>query len=287
MAIAHRRRAIVWRGRQRSRLLSSALMLAILFVSGCGGSSKQTTSGVASSGSAPPTYVYAAFGDSLPYGAHCNGCDPYPGVYAARLRATQPHPVEFVNLTENGGTSSSLLGEMKQSDPIRRAISRADIIVLDIGSNDMSQGGRPGQGVMPPFASWRAGTCGGSDKLDCFRQNTQALRANIDGMLTEIGQLRMGKPTAVRVVTGSNEFLSDPVLIRAFGANFGPREGAKILAMRHAALCAAATAHSMKCVDLRPVLNGPSLDKPQDVETQAAMNKVADALLNTGLGELR
>jgi hypothetical protein len=66
-----------------------------------------------------------------------------------------------------------------------------------------------------------AGTCGGADKLDCFRAVATTLRTAYDAMLTEIDGLRVGRPTAVRMVTGSNEFLTDAELIGLLGADFG------------------------------------------------------------------
>lgn len=105
-------------------------------------------------------------------------------------------------------------------------------------------------------------------------------------MLDEVGSLRSGEKTAIRLVTNSNEFLADQRLIDLFGPAFGPKEGAVITAMNHDVLCDVAAAHKAICVDLRPVLNGPHLDQPRDVNTQTSMQAVADALLATGLTEL-
>jgi hypothetical protein len=88
------------------------------------------------------------------------------------------------------------------------------------------------------------------------------------------------------LVTNSNEFLSDPRLIEYFGPDFGLTEGAAITAFHHHALCAVAAEQDGLCVDLRPVLNGPDLEQPRDVNTQEAMQAVADALVATGLPEL-
>jgi len=229
-----------------------------------------------------PSWTYVAFGDSWPFGAHCFGCRAFPALYADGLAATTDHRIDFINLTTNGGTSQSLLESIQTSQKtrgtdIREAITSADIAIISTGANDLE----------PAFESYAAGTCGGVDQLDCFRKVAEGWRVSFDGILTEIDALRDGKPTAIRLVTNSNEFLADPGLIDLFGPEFGLAGGAVVTALHHDILCEVAAKHGATCVDLRPVLNGPTLDKPQDVNTQEAMQAVADALLASGLDELR
>ena len=176
----------------------------------------------------------------------------------------------------NGGTAQGLAADFKASQAIRDNLARADIVVIAIGGNDLG----------PAFDASVAGTCGGADKLDCFRTITEILRASFNGMLTEIERLRNGQPTVVRLVTMSNEFLADPDLIGALGADFGRTKGVVVTKMNRDAECQVAAAHHAKCVDLGLALNGPDLLEPQDVNTQDAMQKVADAILASGLDEL-
>jgi hypothetical protein len=82
--------------------------------------SPTATSSTGSVDSASPARSLVAFGDSWPYGAHCNGCTPFPDLYAEALNPEAP--TEFTNLTENGGTTDSLLSEMQSSEPYRTAI---------------------------------------------------------------------------------------------------------------------------------------------------------------------
>lgn len=224
---------------------------------------------------APWTYV--AFGDSWPYGAHCSGCMPFPMLYRDGLAATTEHRIDFVNLMTNGGTSQSLLESIQTSQKIRDAVMSADIIVISTGANDLEHA----------FNLYAAGSCGGADQLDCFREVAEGWRISFDGILTEINALRDGKPTAIRLVTNSNEFLTDSGLIEIFGPEFGLGGGLVITNLHHDVLCEVAAKHGAKCVDLRPVLNGPNFDKPQNVNTREAMQMVADALLASGLDELR
>jgi lysophospholipase L1-like esterase len=223
-----------------------------------------------------PAWTYAAFGDSWPYGAHCNGCRPFPGLYAEGLATATGRRIEFVNRTTNGGTAQQLLATMKVSEPIRTVIGRADILVIAIGGNDLE----------PAFEASAAGSCGGADQLDCFRDITETLRATFDGMLAEIETLRDGRPTAIRLVTMANEFLTDEGLIDVLGAEFGKTSGVTITRMLRDMQCEVAAAQHAVCVDLGLALNGPDLLVPMDVQTQAGMQAVADAILATGLDEL-
>ena len=152
----------------------------------------------------------------------------------------------------------------------------ADIIVISTGGNDFG----------PAFDAYAAGTCGGADKLDCFRKVSEILRTSFDGIITEIEGLRKGQPTAIRLVTTSNEFLADPGLIEALGADFGKTSGVAITQMNRDVLCEIAAKHNAECVDLGLALNGPDLLQPQDVNTQEAMQAVADALLASDLDDL-
>ena len=57
-------------------------------------SASPSAAAVSSSG---PSWTYVAFGDSWPYGAHCNGCTPFPVLYAKGLAATTGRRIDFVN----------------------------------------------------------------------------------------------------------------------------------------------------------------------------------------------
>lgn len=268
-----------------------------LVVAGCGGAgASATTEATATSGpTATPTQAasidaataaaspsagvgltYVMFGDSWPYGAHCNGCRPFPLLLEVAYAAITGRPIDFRNDTTNGGTAQELAAMMGNDPAIRADIEAADVIVISIGGNDLE----------PAFASYTARNCGGSDRLDCFRTVASTLRTAYDGMLTAIDGLRAGRPTAVRMVTTSNEFLSDQGLIETLGADFGKTSGVTITEMIRDAQCDAAVKRKAVCVDLGAALNGPGLLTPNDVNTQATMQQVADAIAASGLAEL-
>jgi lysophospholipase L1-like esterase len=249
---------------------------ALVLVSACGADEPSTgparseaPAGQASNGA---TRSMVMFGDSWPFGAHCNGCTPFPDLYAEALDAEAP--TGFTNLTENGGTTESLLGEIRDFAPYRDAIATADVIVISIGANDLE----------PALASFGGDTCGPPKGLGCFRAVADAWGRNMDAILTELDELRGGQPTAIRVLTQANE--ADSNLTFMFGESFVTEQLPQVMAWQKEEFCRAAARHHDQCVDLRPVLNGTELNEPANVNTQEAMQAVADSLIAIGLPEL-
>ena len=260
------------------RPVATAGIAGMVLLSACTVASSPSAEGSLLPVSATPgrQLTYVAFGDSWPYGAHCNGCRPFPELVADGLPALTDATITFDNAVTNGGTAQELAARMETDATIRDEIGAADLIVIATGGNDLG----------PAFEAYSAGTCGGADGLDCFRAVRDQLRTAYDTMLTEIDELRAGQRTAVRMVTTSNEFLADPALIELFGPDFGATGGVAITMMNRDAQCETAEAHGAVCVDLGLALNGPDLTTPQDVNTQDAMQRVADAILAVGLPEL-
>jgi lysophospholipase L1-like esterase len=246
---------------------------ALLLVSACGADEPSAAPAPDPTESAPPARSLVVFGDSWPYGAHCNGCTPFPQLYAEALDAEAS--TGFTNLTEDGGTTDSLLGEMRSFEPYRTAITDADVIVISVGANDLEDA----------FGEYGADGCGPPQGLGCFREVADAWGRNMDAMLTEIHDLRGDRPTAIRVLTQANE--ADAGLSAAFGSEFVTKTLPQVMAWQQEEFCRAAAAHHDQCVDLRPVLNGADVNEPTDVNTQEAMQQVADALVAIGLPELQ
>lgn len=221
------------------------------------------------------SWTYVALGDSWPAGGHCGGCRPFPVLYRDGLAASTGRRIDFVDFT-NAGTAKSLLQDVRTSVTVRDAIRRADIVMISTGGNDLE----------PALVAASAGTCGGEDQLDCFRDVVAPMRPSFEGIVTEIELLRNGRPTAIQLVTGVNEFLTDPGLIDAVGPAYAKTHGVAITKMLADVQCEVAAKHTATCIDLGLALNGPDLLRPVDSSTQATMQAVADVLLASGLPEL-
>lgn len=249
-----------------------------LLVVGCGGSTE-------SNDSTESALTYLALGDSWPEGAHCGGCRTFAGLYADGLPAQTGGKVRFEDRTgqaqpyfeEAGGGSASLLKALRSDAGTRRVVARADVIMIATGPNELDAALEP---VM-------AGTCGGKDDMACFRAQRRMWEKNFDAILDEIEGLRAGKPTAIRLVSAANAFVSVPEMTRGLPKDFATTEGALIFKNLNDALCTNAAKHDAVCVDVRPVLNGPTLERSVDENSPKSMRAVAKALLATKVPELR
>jgi hypothetical protein len=76
-------------------------------------------------------------------------------------------------------------------------------------------------------------------------------------------------------------------LSKALPKDFATTGGALIFKNLNDALCTNAAKHDAVCVDVRPVLNGPTLDQHVDENSPRSMRAVARALLATKVPELR
>jgi hypothetical protein len=123
-----------------------------------------------------------------------------------------------------------------------------------------------------------------SDKV--MRQSAGQADVIMIATLREIETLRAGKPTAVRLVDAANAFLWDKSLREGMPNNFAKSGGALIYKLLNDALCRNAAKHHAVCVDVRPIINGRSLDQPGDENSPESMRAVADALLATKVPEL-
>lgn len=228
--------------------------------------------------------TYVALGDSWPEGAHCGGCRTFAGLYADDLATLTGDRIDFEDLTGEaqpyfeslGGGSASLLKALRSDSATRDLVAMGDIIMIATGPNEI--------GVA--YDPYKAGKCGGSDHMACFRALGHLWQKNFDAILQQIEQLRAGKPTAIRLVDAANVFVSDQSLVEGLEKDFATTRGALIFELLNDALCDNAKKHHAVCVDVRPILNGPTLDQPVDENSDASMRAVADALLATKLPEL-
>ena len=223
--------------------------------------------------------VYVSLGDSWAEGAHCNGCRTFPQIHAEALEETLGEPVTFVDLagqaqpffnTPGGNGSAGLLQALETEEPFREEVAKGDIIMIETGSND---GGEIFEVIMD-------GRCGGSHDTGCVEPLAGKWKREFDAILDEIEDLRDTRPTAIRLVNSADAFIdpaSGPATRRGFAAFFEELT---------VALCDAAKAHDVVCVDVRPVLNGPDFEQPLNDGTQEAMDAAAQVLLDTGVPEL-
>jgi hypothetical protein len=264
------------------RVASRFIAVAVMLLAGCAPSSgASVTSPSASTSEEFESLTFVALGDSWPEGAHCGGCETFAGIYADGLSTLAGRPVKFVDLTGDaqpffqtaGGGTESLLRALRDDPSFADQVALGDVIMIATGPNELGR-------AFDPYA---AGDCGAH--FACVRRLEHYWLRNFDAILDETARLRGDRPTAIRLISAANFFVSDPTATQGLPAD-AMQFGAKLFEALNTAACDAARTHDAICVDVRPVLNGPSLDQPVDENSPESMQAVADALLATGLPDL-
>jgi GDSL-like lipase/acylhydrolase family protein len=268
----------------RSRWFAITMACALMTAAACTSPSETPPAPTATSTSASEPLTLVALGDSWPEGAHCGLCEPFPARYADGIRAETGRTVEFAalagqaqpffeNAAGHGGGTASLLRALDEAPDFAEQVASGDVIVIATGPNELGRAFRP----------YANGACGPGfacvDRLERFWEH------NFQAILDKIETLRAGKPTAIRLVTAANFFVSDPEATKGLPPD-ALEFGAAVFEALATAACNAAAADDAVCVDVRPILNGPTLDEPVDENSVGSMQAVADGLLETGLAEI-
>lgn len=269
-------------GTRPMRLAWCLPAIAVMVLGGCADSSAPSFI-PSSAGSTEPSasLTFVALGDSWPEGAHCGGCETFSGRYADGLRTLTGRRVDLIDLagdaqpffqTDGGGTAS-LLRALREEPSFADQVASGDVIMIATGPNEIGRA----------FEPYAAGHCG--HQFACVQRLERYWLRNFDAILTEIGRLRGQRPTAIRLVSAADFFVSDPSATDGLPPD-AMEFGARVFEALNAAECAAAREHNAVCVDVRPILNGSTLAQPVDENSTESMQAVADALLATDLPEL-
>ena len=131
---------------------------------------------------------YVALGDSLAAGVGARR--GYVPRYAAHLRSETGARLRVNNLGLNGQTSTQLLYSIRSDPSVRKALTRAEVVTLNIGLNDLGQA----------KSSHESGTCGGPQNKACLREVVDRVERNWDAIIREISSLRSTQNTIIRTV---------------------------------------------------------------------------------------
>jgi lysophospholipase L1-like esterase len=188
-----------------------------------------------------------ALGDSVATGTAC-GCDDYVALLARTLDRRQDASVTSTNLAVGGATSADVLTQLS-GEHTRSALSRADLVVVTIGANDVESVSDP-TSCLPPGS----GVPQGDDVVEaCYRRQLSALEANLDRMLGEVASAR--GPGARVLVTGYWNVFLDGAIARAKGPAYVALADAATRAVNRR-IEAAASAHGATYVDLFAAFRG-------------------------------
>lgn len=190
-----------------------------------------------------PHLTYVALGDSLLYALEmdCAGCTSAVDIYGKQLEIDLGMPVEVHNLTMHNGLNTAGLRKYLETgtkigrteENARTAVAAADIVSVTIGFNDS--------------------TLSDKDNLAPF---IATYTANLDAILSEIGALRAGQPTMVRVTTIYNNGIAEKPELDPDGPGSGVNGWKPIVEAQNKVICDLAAKHEGMCVDIYQAMNG-------------------------------
>ena len=131
---------------------------------------------------------YVALGDSLAAGVGARR--GYVSRFAEHLQSDTGARLRVINLGVSGQTSAQLLHSLRNDPAMRKALSGAEVVTLNIGLNDLGQA----------RSSYESGTCGGPQNEACLREAVKMVERNWEAIIEEISTLRSTDNTIIRTV---------------------------------------------------------------------------------------
>jgi len=193
----------------------------------------------------PSTHAHAhaivvGIGDSVTAGSHCD-CTDFVHLYARWLPPSEGGPATAINLGVGGSTSADLRSDLEHPSTTTQAVSRADIVLVTIGANELA----------PLQRTWARAGCGN----DCWQDSVDGVRSNISAIVDDIDQLRHGKPTQILVTNYWNVFIDGQVARRQKGLSY-LRWSDRLTRAVNGAICNGARSAGARCVDLYAPFKG-------------------------------
>jgi lysophospholipase L1-like esterase len=250
--------------------------IGLILLAGCGATPavapRAPTHRPVSYGTSPTTtrvIRVVGLGDSVMAGTHC-GCAGLAEEYAKALQARTGGRIQVTNLGANGLVTADVLADLDRDASTRNAISRADLVVVTIGANDL----------VPQLDEWETTGC---DRT-CFSGPAVRMGRNLKRVLAAIRALRISHPEPVLVTDYWNVFTDGDVARRA-GGQAQIDWNAAVTAVANQQICAAVLSAGDTCVDLvNPFKGGgadptPLLAADGDHPNAAGVQAIVDALL--------
>ena len=182
--------------------------------------------------------VVVGLGDSVTAGSAC-GCTTFVDLYAAMLHQRSGRSAAASNLGQPGLTSTGLSAQLV--DPkVRAQLSKATLVVLTIGANDLE----------PLIGQWQAAGCDST----CIEPATQAMGTNLAVALRQV-RAEVSPKTRVLVTNYWNVFEDGDVGEQDYGKAFHAWSDS-VTRSANDHICAAAAAAGDTCVDLYEPFEG-------------------------------
>jgi lysophospholipase L1-like esterase len=166
------------------------------------------------------------------------------GRYVRLLRAKLNLKADVTNLAVNGKTSAQLLSEVRSDPTTRKALEKAQVVLLGIGGADYNAGD-------DDFA---AGRCHAEA---CYAPGLKSFARNFDAIVAAIRKLRGANTTVLRSITQPNVLPGAEDVIPPFLKPIATRIGSYQARTANRSICDVMAKYDGRCIDVLEAFNGP------------------------------
>jgi lysophospholipase L1-like esterase len=200
---------------------------------------------VAASGGISRSVMVVGIGDSVTSGSNCN-CESFVGLYATSLASQRGLTTSSVNLGVAGWTSPQLLQNLTQPGTFRDQVSKADILLVTIGANDLL-----------PLESKQTAGCG----TTCYGPLVDSVAHNVELIVAAARAAHPSHPPTILVTDYWNVFQDGDVGTAENGGAFQNWSDTLTRAASNA-VCTAARQAGATCVSLYGPFKGNGSKNP-------------------------
>jgi lysophospholipase L1-like esterase len=273
--------------RRRTATWCLALVALVAIAGACGDDSSEPRAG------ASPTPAednaaglqVVALGDSETTGAGDPSGLGWVGRYARLLRRKLDLRADVTNLAVEGKTSAQLLSEVRSDPATRKALEKAQVVLLGIGGADYNAGDD----------AYAAGRCRAEA---CYAPILKSFARNFDATVAAIRKLRGPNTTVLRSITQPNVLIGAEDVIPPFLKPVAGRVGVYQARTANRSICEVMAKYEGRCIDVLEAFNGKDgnanaykkgLLNHEDCCYPSAKGQqlMADLLFQTGLAPVR
>ena len=238
------------------RIASGLALVAAAAAAGCGGGSDPVSTAPTTTAQTRPLSL-VAIGDSIAI-PMCGGCESFADLWGERVGRDLRRRVTVVTDSRGESEAADTLKQVTTDAATRAHLEAADLIVVQVGFNDTPWNRKDDPcraAPRYPVIKWRKIT------RPCIDRVARQYERTLDAILTEVGRLRAGKPTAVRVTTLYNAVIGNDVDPSWDSpAAVAP---SKVANARFAQLqCRLAAEHHAACIAVHRAFNGGDGSEP-------------------------
>jgi lysophospholipase L1-like esterase len=273
--------------RRQTAICCLALAGLVALAGGCGDDSTDPPAAASATraDTAAAGLPVVALGDSETTGAGDPTGVGWVGRYARLLRTKLKLRADVTNLAAEGKTSAELLSEVRSDPTTRKALAKAQVVLLGIGGADYNAADD----------AYAAGRCRAEA---CYAPVLNSFARNFDATVAAIRKLRGSNTTVLRSITQPNVLIGAEDVIPTFLKPVATRIGTYQARTANRSICEVMAKYEGRCIDVLEAFNGP--DGTENAYEKGLLNHddccypnakgqqlMAELLFQTGLAPVR